>query len=299
MVWKTPYLDQVLNGIAASNLRFGFGVGNSGTYIKFGDYEQKIVTWQSVRDGRKSGLQIWMKLKSIRQLSKNFMDIRRNDVKLKQLLGFLYGEVYWDFHQSMLLLNCYYRAVAMFRKETIKINCDVISQFKLALLTGVGYHPFLDKIDSTFERAIFACYTEFCAATEPLLGWLDINRLISEYKRVMSCHYKTTKGILGYDKKENIKKNEHLVATGFYDRVLFYMFMQQSCVRNARSCINWGVVSAAASYGKGIRNPNAMSTMYFGTSTTLRTMLQKIHGYSSKLMSTAKIYYVIRDVFFV
>ena len=75
------------------------------------------------------------------------------------------------------------------------------------------------------------------------------------------------------------------------------MFMQQSCVRNDHSCINWGVVSTAASYNKGIRNPNSISTTYFGTSTTLKTKLQKIQKYIHQiLMSTSKIYYVIKNV---
>ena len=90
IVWKTPYLDQVLNGMPEANLKFGFGTGNCGTYVKFGDFEQKLVTWQSVRDGRKDGLQVWMKLKNIRQLSKNFMNYRKNEMKLKQLLGYIF-----------------------------------------------------------------------------------------------------------------------------------------------------------------------------------------------------------------
>ena len=66
--------------------------------------------------------------------------------------------------------------------------------------------------------AILSCFTEFCAAAEPLLDRLAINWLVAEYKRVIPRHYKTMKGILGFDKKENYKRNKHLVATGFYDR---------------------------------------------------------------------------------
>ena len=49
------------------------------------------------------------------------------------------------------------------------------------------------------------CFTVFCAGAEPLLDRLTISQLIAEYKRVMPIHYKTMKGILGYDKKKKIK----------------------------------------------------------------------------------------------
>ena len=48
-------------------------------------------------------------------------------------------------------------------------------------------------------------------------------------------------------------------------------------------------MSTAASYGKGIRNINFISTTYFGTSTTLKMMLQKIKEYPSNIDKHCKI----------
>ena len=57
VVYKTPYLDQAVAGIERVDLNFGLSTGNFGSSVKFGNYVPKLLTWSSVRDGGKNGLQ--------------------------------------------------------------------------------------------------------------------------------------------------------------------------------------------------------------------------------------------------
>ena len=111
----------------------------------------------------------------------------------------------------------------------------------------------------------------------------------------MKLHHYMMKQMLGIDKKSRLAKNHHLVATGYYDRLIFFNFLTLSQLRNPQSCINYVMVSAAALYSKGCSDNIQSRFTYSGASATVKTFLKNVHlygdemlQYSARLLYTSK-----------
>jgi hypothetical protein len=252
-----------------------------------------LVTWTEVLMGRRFGMQVWATLNPLREVKKMFLNYRRDEAKILGLLGYLYEEVFGDSLQMMLLVSRYYSGLNAGRKESfsqMKKNMDVAQP---VLLIGERYKYVLNKIDTVFKNEIRSCYDSFQSVTQPLLSKEQVNALVLMYKNELPHHYALMKEMFGFDLKENQMRQTHLKETGFYDRLVFYQFLSQARIRFNHNCTHWGIVSAAACYGRGGGKVDNAASTFFGHSTTIRTFLNRTKPWREEMEE--KIHLLLRD----
>ena len=91
-------------------------------------------------------------------------------------------------------------------------------------LDNITYPFLVQHVDVSLARCPFRRFTEFTAISKPILSVNDINTLVSTYKTKLPSHYSMMKSTLGISEKESKTKNNHLVTSGYYDRLIFYQF---------------------------------------------------------------------------
>ena len=64
-------------------------------------------------------------------------------------------------------------------------------------------------------------------------------------------------------------------------------------MRNNKNLIHWGIVSAAANYGRGNGNANTISTTYFGVTTALSTFMNRTQVFRNEMKN--KIHLLLRQ----
>ena len=82
-------------------------------------------------------------------------------------------------------------------------------------------------IDEVFGKAINECFHDFSEITMPLLTRYHINEMIALYKSKLTNHYNQMRNMLGFDNKATKSRNQHLVETSYYDRLIFYQYLTQ------------------------------------------------------------------------
>ena len=295
-VSTNPKLESVKSGITQFDLIDGLGSKNSGCLINFGndddgDLIHKLITWNMVLMGGITGIQVWSDRKEFRNLSTAFNNRKKTNIGLVSLLNVMYYELYGDRLQCMYLMSCFYRTQLKQKQlELVKNTTAVENTNKVQeeiLFEGTKYNNLITDIDITFKNAIISTYTSFCVLGDPLVSANQINVLVERFKIEMKVHYYMMKRILGIDKKERLTKNNHLVTTGYYDRLIFYNFLSLSRLRNPQSCINYAMVSAAALYSKGCGDNIQKRFTYTGASSTVKTFLRHVRPYGENMLISA------------
>ena len=64
-----------------------------------------------------------------------------------------------------------------------------------------------------------------------------------------------------------MKKNEHLLKSGYYKRQVFYNMLATSRQKNPQKMKHWAMISAGANYGRGIGEIVNRRATYLGAST--------------------------------
>ena len=287
IIHKNPSINSITTGIEFRDLKGGFGNKNDGLYINIKSTNSvsnsthcTMVKWNNVLIGRSNGVQVWSKLEMCRDLKSIFQSFSSNENNLLKLLHFLYEEICFDKLQMATMLNKYYMALNKKRQTELKTSTELLAkQSKLnSSFTMKQYTHVNAIIDKSFELAIRKCYIEFNEITLPLISNDEILRLVDIYKDQLHPHYSIMKQMMNFDSKEKQIKFSHLKMSGFYDKILFFLYLAQSRIRNKKSFINWGMVATAANYGRGHGNSNTTQSTYFGVSTTLPTFLNKTNS---------------------
>ena len=192
-----------------------------------------------------------------------------------KLLTMLFDESFGDRIQMQLLVIAYYQARNKHKQQEMNIMFDGVHNLQPVMLHGLSFRAVTEEIDTTFKKALQECYTNFCSITEPILSRTQILHLIKYYKTKMNDHYSLMRQVLGFTLKENKIKNTHLKESGYYDRLIFYQFLQQTRIRNCKHMPYWALVSAADAYAKGSCEKSIRTTIHSGYSTTISTFLRK------------------------
>ena len=116
----------------------------------------------------------------------------------------------------------------LLEKARVKNDCSLTKISNFNHNTYIKVH---NDIESRFHDAIAECYCNFTEISCPILHRHDILSLIDDYKTKLLPHYEMTKKMFGFDKKENLSQNEHLIKSRLYDRIVFYQFLIQSRIR--------------------------------------------------------------------
>ena len=213
------------------------------------------------------------------------MNYRRNDDSMLKLMTMLFDECFGDRVQSQLLVIAYYQAKNKQKQQEMHLLLDTVQNVEPVMLYGVAFRVVTDEIDQMFKTAFHDCYTKFCAITEPILSRPQMLHLIQLYKTKMNHHYSLMKKVLGFHLKENQMKNVHLKENGYYDRLIFYQFLQQTRIRNCKHMPYWALVSSADAYAKGSGEKNLMTTIHSGYSTTISTFIRKTNKWREDMPS--------------
>lgn len=192
-----------------------------------------------------------------------------------KLLTMFFDECFGDRVQVQLLVIAYYQAKNKQKQQEMSCLVESVNSVQPVMLYGYAFKLVTEEIDNAFKNAFVECYSTFCEITEPILSGSQVLHLIQFYKSKMSQHYTLMKEILGFHLKENKTKNIHLKESSYYDRLIFYQFLQQTRIRNSKHMPYWALVSAADAYAKGSGEKSIRTTIHSGYSTTISTFLRK------------------------
>lgn len=295
-VENAPNNEQALQGIHETDLVHGLGRGNFGCNLlyKYNVNDEKsdsnlicknktyLITWKQILDGKTEGYQIWTEIQILRDVSKLFHNVKYSPEKLLSRLRFMADECFGDRLQSQLLLTRYYQNVVKGKQNLLHNATSNLNSLESKYLgdtlslDGTAFLEVMDTIDKAFGLAMRNTFVLYTCITSPIISKDEYNDLIQVYKTTMPNHYAVMKRILGYEMKENLKKNSHLSDSGFYDKTIFIMFLQQARIRSNKNCPNWALVGTAAVYGKRGNSNNPITTMtYFGHCVSMSTLLRK------------------------
>ena len=125
----------------------------------------------------------------------------------------------------------------------------------------------------------------FTKIHSPILSCEQILHLVNIYKTKLKSHYKFTKELSAFDRKIKEAWNNHLLLSHYYDRLLFYQYLAQSRISFNHIFALWGVINTCSIYGKGQKCNRFQSSLFFGYSTTIQTMMRKIKALCGNLDS--------------
>ena len=204
---------------------------------------------------------------------------------LLKLLTVLFEECFGDRIQAQLLVIAYYQAKNKNKQNQMKKMISSVEHVQPVLLYNVSFKEVMNEVDLAFKTQIKSCYTTFNCITEPILSRRQIMTLVTIYKTRLPHHYKLMKEVLGFHLKENKTRNIHLHESSYYDRLLFYQFLQQSRIRSCKHMPFWGMVAAADAYAKGDGEKSIHTSVHSGYSTTISTFLYKTKQWRKEMPS--------------
>ena len=187
----------------------------------------------------------------------------------------LFDKCFGDRIQAQLLVIALYQAKNKIKQSQMKKLISSIEHVQPILLYNGSFKELMNEIDNVFKKEMMNCYSSFNSITEPILSRTQVMKLVSKYKTSLPHHYKLMKEVLGFHLKENQKRNIHLHESNYYDRLLFYQFLQQSRIRSCKHMPFWGMVAAADAYAKGDGEKSIHTSVHSGYSTTISTFLSK------------------------
>ena len=254
-----------------------------------------LLTWKQVLEGQHKGIQVWKDgtAKPYRDMYLVLRQKRKTDDGLKKTFYFLRNEIYGDRVQLAHLLGCYYRVLS--ESSTAKKNELQLKMYEYrapTVLYGSDFNELLNYIDNKFKDAIESSFFQFNSIKKPLLSNNDINDIIRMYETKLPNHISVMNKMLRFDKKSNETRNYHLTLSSFYKRRLLHAFMSQARIVNNHNLIHFAIVSAAATYGRGISSVQLLHCTHAGISSSIKTMLTKIKPYNmnapSKIQNALK-----------
>ena len=240
-----------------------------------------LIKWIDVLNGGKTGIQVWSKLAKFRDFSSvlnSHCSIRDESNSHLAILTFIHQELWSDKYALMFLLSRYYMVLNKKRREqSIKLNKgskEIGTQYK-PNISDFNANSVNSLIEKTFLKCIKECYTDFTEINSLILSTSDISMLVNEYKLKLPEHYLIMKNIFGYDKKEKMERNNHLVRRGYYDRVCFYQYLVQSRVRWNHTFTYWGIINTCSVYGKNGGKSLSQAGTFFGNCVSMQTLMNK------------------------
>ena len=250
-----------------------------------------LIKWIEVLNGKTDGVQVWCELEKKRDFTNNIASncsISLESSSHTAILSYLYEEIFCDAIAIQQLLSKYYKTLNMKRREFIlKLNDkNKLKKVAISLNMGNKYFFINETIESTFKNAIVQCYTDFSEISCPILSREDINKLVTLYKNNAQDHYIMMKNMLGFDKKEKEKRNDHLKVIGYYDRILFYQYLVLSRLRYSHMFSYWGLINSCSIYGKGGGKGKSQTTSFFGHSVCNSTFMRKTKVWREDLSSS-------------
>ena len=236
VVRSSPNRHQALSGIDKVTFQKGFnGNQNFGCLVDVEDTNFiPLLKWRDVLNGKRDGLQVWSSSHTFRFPTDTFFNYRHNDDLLLKLLTMLFDECFGDRIQAQLLVIAYYQAKNKNKQSQMKKLISTIQHVQPVLLCNGSFKDLMNEVDNVFKKEMMNCYSTFNCITEPILSRTQIMKLVSKYKASLPHHYKLMKEVLGFHLKENQKRNIHLHESFYYDRLLFYQFLQQSRIRSCK-----------------------------------------------------------------
>ena len=122
-------------------------------------------------------------------------------------------------------------------------------------------------IDSVCKKTIDSLYGRFSTFASPILTQPVLTNFTNQFKLILPVQFKVLVSMIGKDdNKERTLKNKWL-----WDRYAFYQFVHMLRIRDTKNLTWWGMINAAAEYGKG----SPIST-FFGITTSHRTLLRNL-----------------------
>lgn len=97
--------------------------------------------------------------------------------------------------------------------------------------------------------------------------------------------------MMGYSQKLQLSRNKHLKDSGYYDQLIFYLYLSQEQVCFNQSLTSWGMVTAGTAYAKGDNSVD--NKAFFGNSTTISTFMKKTHYWRETM--TESIYNCLKE----
>ena len=237
-VTTNPSLYRVQNGMHRSDYAAGFGNHNYGCNITFQGSDSSsfsftsLITWRHVLEGKIDGVMIWRESSDFRNVYTNFNDRCKTNQGLVAVLNMLFLEVYGDCIQCMHLIHCYHRSTIKMQQKHMNA-CDLLIEASVPIdLHGAIYDGFLTTCDNVFREAIQQAYINHVVIGSPIITCAAVNQLVESYIVSMQSHFNTFNDLLGFKQKSVMKKNEHLLKSGYYKRQVFYNMLATSRQKN-------------------------------------------------------------------
>ena len=306
IIKSSPNRHDTISGIDKTTFNRGFkGNQNFGCSLSVEDTNiVPLLKWRDVLNGKREGLQVWSSSHTFRFPTDTFFNYRNNEDLLLKLLTMLFDECFGDRIQAQLLVIAYYQAKNKNKQSQMTKLITTIENVQPVLLHNGSFKELMNEVDNVFKKEMMNCYNTYNCITEPILSRTQIMKLVAKYKSTLPYHYKLMKEVLGFHLKENHKRNIHLRESHYYDRLLFYQFLQQARIRSCKHMPYWGMVAAADSYAKGDGEKSIHTSVHSGYSTTISTFLSKTKQWrkdmptkiSSDLSSKKKLFVVLTTI---
>jgi hypothetical protein len=258
---SAPHYHLCRNGMKYIDVNHAFNDGKYGSYVSLiqprlihcsesnnlinnGNDSCILLTWKEVLHGRMAGIQVWRKRENgYRDVYSTFKARKKKLIGLKNILNYLYPEVFGDQIQLFHLLNCYYKSNSEYQSTLVKANETKLNKIPLPIkLQGDTFQSLLHRIDNVFETAVKRTYNSFIVYGMPLLTNEEVNIITNDYMSNFSGHYNQMKQMLQFNKKESRIRNFHLSSTNYYNRQLLYTFLSQARIVNCHNLVHFGLV---------------------------------------------------------
>ena len=298
-VVNSPYAKKLLHGgITLADVKHGFSVGNFGltaastignstTPIIHSHFE-RLITWREVLDGKSSGIQIWRKSSTLRNLYNIFYNRRKSLESLQGLLIGLHEEVFGDRVQLYHLLSIYYRICAIHHSKKFDNLKVALHSFEPIILHGNSYNKLIDAIDKSFKTGFEKAFSTFSSINEPIMSQSELDTLANYYKDLLPKHYETMMRMFKYDKKISLTTNMHLTHSSYYKFALLHNFISQARKMNKKNCPHYGLVTSASMYGRGVHSKNMYHMVYSGIGICYNTTIRYLSNFHDRVNDNIK-----------
>ena len=257
------------------------------------------IKWIEILNGRAMGIQVWSKLDNNRDFTTNleqYIKPSSREEEVISILSFIYDEIASDAIATANLMARYHMLMHNQKKMLLQKALKEKNNSNLTQVINIDsdtYSRVNEQIEQVFELAMNKCYTDFSEISTPILSRKEISDLVTLYKTQLTNHYLANKQMLGFDKKECLKKNDHLTISGYYDRILFYHYLSSSRIKFNHNFSIWSLINTGSIYGHGEGRRRSQTSSFFGLGCTMNTFMKKTK--SLRENSNSNIHLRIRD----
>ena len=287
-VHASPCFKEITSGMCSKKVDHGMGDGDFGCTFYFPLVQQhQLITWSEILVGQDVGMQEWEMKRNARDLTPLFINKRRCQTTLLNLLRNFYLELIGDTSSALELLLAYCKSVSKQKAEEAAMCENLVAELEPPLIDGKSHHKLLLCIGATFRDAMQKSCTAFSNLGGAAIDVDARNNMIEACKTTMPNHYKMVKRMMGVNGYENLSKNDLLKQSLFYDKKLFCAFLCSVRSKNPHNCSWWGIVSAAAAHGNGpSRLAQNKVVVALGSSCSAQTFLDKTRPFAMSMNSS-------------